>query len=249
MVKAERFEFLGLYFHKYTMQEALNKIEEFIQSRKPHTVFTPTAELIVKANEDPELKEKYNNTDILTLDGYVVFYAAKLFNKPVKEPVNGARLMLNLLPIANMKKYKIYLLGAKEHILKKAVENIKKKYSKIQIVGWHHGYFDFKNDEKVVEDIIERKPDILFVGMSSPLKENFVMKNLHKMNVPVSIGVGGTIDILAEKTKLAPIWISKLGLEWLYRFIQEPKRLYKRYTITNLKFIILLIKYLNKKYF
>lgn len=246
MVTTKQFEFLGLNFHPYTMKEVLDKIEEFIVSGKPHMVFTPTAELIVKANENSTLKEKYNKTDILTVDSYVVYYAAKIFGKPVPEPVSTARIMLNFLPIANKKGYKLYLLGATEEVVNKVVENLKKNYKDINIVGWHNGYFDFNNDEEIVQDIIKTKPDVLFVAMSSPLKENFITKNLYKMNVPVSIGVGGTFDIIAGKYRLAPQWISKIGMEWFYRFIQEPKRLFKRYLVTNLKFIWLLIKYLIK---
>ncbi|MCM8819529.1 MAG: WecB/TagA/CpsF family glycosyltransferase [Candidatus Omnitrophica bacterium] len=246
MVTTKQFEFLGLKFHSYTMQEVLDKIEEFISSGKPHMIFTPTAELIVRANDDPELKRKYDKADILTVDSYVVYYAAKLFKKPLIQPVNGARTMLNFLPIAHKKNYRIYLLGAKEEVVCKVVENLHKQYPGINIVGWHNGYFDFNSDEEVVEDIINAKPDILFVAMSSPLKENFVYKNLCKMNVPVSIGVGGTFDIIAGKCKLAPNWISRLGLEWFYRLIQEPKRLWKRYLITNTKFLFLFIRELFK---
>lgn len=247
MVTTKQFEFLGLNFHSYTMQEVLDKIEEFIASRRPHMIFTPTAELIVRANKDAELRKKYNQTDILTVDSYVVYYSAKLFGKPVKEPVSAARITLNFLPIAHKKNYRIYLLGAKEEVVCKVVENLQKQYPGINIIGWHNGYFDFNNDEEIVQDIVNANPDVLFVAMSSPLKENFIYKNLSRMNVPVSIGVGGTFDIIAGKCNLAPEWISKIGLEWFYRLIQEPKRLYKRYLVTNTKFIWLLIKYFLKK--
>ncbi len=241
-LEGNQFNFLGLNFHNFTLDEAIEQLEYFIQTKKPHMVFTPTAELIVRANENQNLKEIYNCTDLLTIDSFVVYYVTKLFGKPVVEPVSAARLMFNFLNIAYKKEYRLYLLGATQEVVTTTVENLKRKYNGINIVGWHNGYFDFSNDSNVVQDIVEKKPDVLFVAMSSPIKENFINKNLKKINVPVCIGVGGSLDIIAGKRKLAPAWISKIGLEWFYRLIQEPKRLWKRYLITNTKFLWLLLR-------
>lgn len=238
----DRFSFLGLNFHNYSLNEATRKLETFIESRQPHMIFTPTAELIVRANEDDWLKNVYNRAHLLTLDSFVVYYSAKLCGKSVKEPVSAVRLMLNFLKIAQQKKYKLFLLGAKEDVVNKAVAILNEQYPGINIVGWHNGYFDFENDDDIINNIKEKKPDVLFVAMSSPLKENFIGKNLEALNVPVCIGVGGTFDIIVGKCRLAPAWISRIGMEWFYRFIQEPKRLWKRYLITNTKFIRLLLK-------
>lgn len=242
-----RFRFIGLNFHPFTLAQSINKLEEFIRDKSPHMSFTPTAELIVRANEDAELREIYNNTDLLTIDSYVVYYAARLFGKPVTEPVSAARLMFSFLETCNEKGYGIYLLGAKEEVVNKVEENLKKQYQNIKISGKHNGYFDFNNDGEIVRVIKNSKADVLFVAMSSPLKENFISKNLKEMNVPVCLGVGGSFDIIAGKCKLAPRFISVMGLEWLYRLIQEPRRMWKRYLITNTKFLILLIKELFKK--
>jgi len=237
------FNIFGLRFHSLSMQQTLEQVEKFIRNYSvPKMIFTPTAELIVRANEDEILRNIYNSSDLLTVDSYVVYYAARLLGHNIPEPVSAARLMLNLLPIIHKKGYSIYLLGATEEIVNKVVENLKKQYPNINIVGWHNGYFDLENDIEIVDDIRKNKPDILFVAMSSPLKERFISKNLNKMNVPVSIGVGGTFDIIARKCNLAPKWVSKIGLEWFYRLCQEPKRLYKRYLITNTKFLYIFIK-------
>jgi len=245
--EADRFEFIGLNFHNLSLVRAIDLLEHFIQSGSPHMVFTPTAELIVWANENQRLKDIYNCTDLLTADGFVVHYAARLCGKPINEPVSAVRLMFKFLEVASKKEYRLYLLGAKEDIVNKAVDNIKANYPAINIVGWHNGYFDFNNDAKIISDIREKKPDVLFVAMSSPLKENFISKNLEAMGVPVCMGVGGSFDIIAGKYHLAPMWISKIGLEWLYRLIQEPKRLWRRYLVTNTKFLCLLTKELLKK--
>ena len=237
------FSMFGLRFHPFNMQEALEQVEKFIKERtKPNMIFTPTAELIVRANSDVWLKNIYNSADLLTVDSYVVYYAARLLGHRISEPVSAARLMLNLLPVIHKRGYSIYLLGAREEVVSKVVENLRIQYPGINIVGWHNGYFDFENDDEIVNDIKDKKPDILFVAMSSPLKEKFISKNLNKMNVPVSIGVGGTFDIIAGKCDLAPEWISKIGLEWFYRLSQEPRRLFKRYLVTNTKFLYMFVK-------
>ncbi|MFH1778278.1 MAG: WecB/TagA/CpsF family glycosyltransferase [Candidatus Omnitrophota bacterium] len=242
MNKKDRFKFIGLDFHNYTLGEAISKLEEFIRTGTPHAVFTPTAELIVRAYEDPNLKGIYNHTDLLTIDSFVVYYAARMCRKPVKEPVSAVRLMFNFLPVAQKKGYRLYLLGAKEEIITLTVEKLKTAYPGINIIGWHNGYFDFDNPKDVIHDIQNKKPDVLFVAMSSPLKENFITKNLEILNIPVSIGVGGSFDIIAGKAKLAPPWISRIGFEWFYRLVQEPGRLWRRYLVTNTKFLQLLLQ-------
>lgn len=241
-----RFLFLGLHFHNFSLLEAIQQIEQFIQSGRAHMVFTPTAELIVKAKENQQLKDIYNQAHLLMVDSFVVYYMAKLCGKPVREPVSAVRLMLGLLEVAQQKKYRLYMLGAKEEVLKSAVEVLNKKYPGINIVGWRNGYFDLERDDEVIRNIKEKNPDVLFVAMSSPLKENFINKNLQKLNVPVCMGVGGSFDIIAGKCRLAPQWVSKIGMEWFYRLIQEPGRLWKRYLITNTKFLWLWAREFSK---
>ena len=245
--KGGRFTFLGLKFNNYTRNEAVEKLEHFIQTGRSHMASTITAELVVRANEDESLRKIYNKADLLTIDSFVVYYAARLLGKPFPEPVNAARLMLDFLPIARNKGYRVYLLGASEDVVVKTAQIIENRYPGINIVGFHNGYFDFDNDRDIVYDIKSKNPDILFVGMTSPLKENFASKNLDNLGVPVSIGVGGCFDTIAGKSHLAPLWVSRAGLEWFYRLIQEPGRMWRRYTITNIKFLFLLLKELIKK--
>jgi N-acetylglucosaminyldiphosphoundecaprenol N-acetyl-beta-D-mannosaminyltransferase len=237
-----RFNFLGLNFHSVTLKDAMDRIEYFIETKTAHTVFTTGAELVVRANKSQGLKDIYNNADLLVIDSFIPYYAARLLRRPIKEPVNAARLLISFLDIIHKKGYRMYLLGAKDDSVNKAVENLKGRYKEINIVGWHHGYFDFENDAEVVKDIKEKRPDILFVAMSSPLKENFIAKNARNLQVPVCMGIGGSVDILSGKCRLAPIWLSRSGLEWLYRFTQEPRRLWKRYLTTNFIFAWLVLK-------
>lgn len=242
IVNPRRFPFLGLMFHADSMQDALSRLDEFIARRTPRMVFTPTAELIVRAQKDTALREVYDRADMLTIDSFVVYYTARLFGKPVTEPVSAARLMFNFLPRAQEKRYRLYMLGASRDVVTTVVDVLTARYPGIQIVGWHDGYFNVNEDTAVADDIAAKQPDVLFVAMSSPLKENFVSRNLAKMNVPVSIGVGGSFDIIAGKCALAPEWVSRIGCEWLYRLIQEPRRMWKRYLVTNTKYLMVVAK-------
>ena len=232
----------GLNYANVTMDEAVNRMEEFIEEKSPHMVLTTGAELVARAHNDMNLKKVYSAADLLTIDSYVVYFACRLLRKPIKEPVSAANLMFRFLEKTENKGYRLFFLGAKDEVLKKAIDNLKDKHPDLNIVGHHHGYFDFNNDTEVIKKISEARPDVLFVAMSSPFKENFISRNFEKLNIPVSFGVGGTIDVAAGHCKLAPRWVSKIGLEWFYRFLQEPKRLWKRYITTNFIFIWVVLK-------
>ena len=249
-VDMKDFKFLGLEFNNYSIKKAILKIEEYIReynlkNSQPRMFFSLSAELIVRANKDKELKEIYDKADIITVDGWVVYYFAKLKGNKLIEPASAANIMFQILPIVEEKKYRVYLLGASSEIVE--IVNDKLIKQGINVVGYHDGYFDKEKLEDVVDDIKKSNADILFVAMSTPLKENFISKNFDNLNVAVSIGVGGGFDIIAGKCKHAPVWISKIGLEWFYRFIQEPRRLWKRYLITNFLFLFLFVKSYLKK--
>ena len=238
---------MGLTFDNLRMAQTLDKIEKFIQIGTPHKIFTPNVALYVYSRWDELLKQTYETCDLLPVDGMGIYYASHLLDTPVAEAVSAVFIMLDFLPIAEQKGYKIYLLGTKKQILDKAIENIKKQYPNIVVAGAHDGYFELHEEDKVVADIVQCQPDIIFLGMSSPKKEAFVQRNLDRMNVPVSLGVGGTIDVIAGVYHLAPLWMRNVGLEWFYRLIQEPRRMWKRYLITNSVFLFLLCKILIAK--
>ncbi len=242
MDNSAQISFMGLNFHNLTLAEAVGRLEDLIASHTRAMGFSPTAHLIVMADEDKRIKEIYGQSEILTIDSFVVYYAAKILGKPVKEPVSFARLMFKFLEVAQAKRYRLYFLGATEEVVRLTVSNLQKQYPGINIVGWHNGYFDLDNDAKLVEQIKRSNPDVLFVAMSSPLKEFFIHKNWQHFASTICLGVGGSFDIIAGKCNLAPAWISRLGLEWFYRLAQEPRRLWKRYTVTNLQFIRLFLR-------
>ena len=234
--------FLDIPIHQVKMQEVLDWVEKSIQEKIPRFLCTMNAALLVWSRKSPFLKEAYQQADLITADSFVLYYVLKLLGTPVPEPLEACQIMFQFLEKTQQKGYRLYFLGAKPDILEKAIFEVKKKYPAIQIVGYHHGYFGAEEEDSIAQAIRHAKPDCLFVGMSSPLKEYFLKKYLKIMNVPISLGVGGGFDILAGQYRHAPHWMHRLGLAWFYRFLMEPRRMWKRYLTTNTIFLWLFFK-------
>ena len=225
------------------MQDTLQLISQCIEQKKQihHTVVN--AGKIVALQKDEELRQSVNEADLINADGQAVIWASKILDKPLKERVAGIDLFTNLLNLAKQKNYKVYLLGAKQEVLDELLQVIDATYGKEIIAGYHHGYFSKKEEPIIVENISKSGANMLFVAMSSPKKEIF----LHQYKNPLKsvnfiMGVGGSFDVISGKTKRAPLWMQTAGLEWFYRFIQEPRRMWKRYLVGNTKFISLVLK-------
>lgn len=239
----ERIEILGLPFDNLDMAEALQRIEEFIENRAPTKIFTPNVALLVWARSDPFLKKVYESCDMVTVDGMAIYYASRILGTPLKESLSASLLFFPLLGICQEKGYGVYLVGAQNDVVNDAAKELQKQYPDLRILGLHHGYFDMEDPPaELIKDIQDKRPDVLFVGMSTPYKERFVESNIQRMNVPVSLGVGGMFDIAAGRAHFAPEWIRKLCLEWLYRLLQEPRRMWRRYLTTNSVFLWLLVR-------
>ena len=151
--------------------------------------------------------------------------------------------MINLAALAHDKKYKIFFLGAKEEVVSKVVETYSQEYSSNIIAGYRNGYFSEDDEAEIAEQIVNSGANILFVAISSPTKENFLYKHRKALSkVNFIMGVGGSFDVVAGKVDRAPVWMQNMGLEWMYRLLQEPQRMWKRYLVGNSKFILLVIK-------
>lgn len=160
----------------------------------------------------------------------------------VKRTSYRNRLIPEIGRIVRKKGYKIYLFGAKEEVVTKVKKLFEDKYPNIQIVGYRNGYFTEKDEPEIVKNMAESGADMMFVAFSSPKKEYWVNKYLKQLNIPFVMGVGGSFDVVAGVTDRAPLWMQKHGLEWFYRFIQEPRRMWKRYIVGNAKFVALTYK-------
>lgn len=237
-----RITICGIPVDALTMKETVQIIDEAIAARKPLHHVVINAAKVVNAQVDPNLKESIVNCDIINADGQGVVWAARFLNKPLPERVAGIDLMDELVKLASIKGYKIYFLGAKEDIVRKVVDVYSSKYGSAIIAGFRNGYFSKEEEPEIAAAIGASKADILFVAMSSPKKEIFLNTYKHIINIPFIMGVGGSFDVVAEFVKRAPGWMQKSGLEWFYRVIQEPKRMWKRYLFGNIAFTRLVLK-------
>ena len=244
----KKINILNTHICDLTMQETLHVVEESIQTSKHIHHSVVNAGKIVAMQDDEQLRQSVNSCDIINADGQAVVWASKLLGKPIKERVAGIDLMENLVKLSAQNNYKIYLLGAKEEVVSKVVEIYENKYSKNLIAGYRNGYFSAKEESQIAKDIANSGANILFVAITSPKKENFLYENRETLKVVNFImGVGGSFDVVSGLVKRAPLWMQRSGLEWFYRLIQEPKRMWKRYLIGNSKFIFLILKEKFKK--
>lgn len=234
---------LNTHVHNLTMQETLHQIEHAINNKKQVHYADLNAGKIVDLQEDMDLRKSVNEADIINADGQAVVWASRFLRKPIKERVAGIDLMGNLVDMAANNGYKIYLLGAKEETVARLTKIYKKKYGENLVVGYHNGYFNEELEPKIVDDIVQSGAQMLFVAISSPFKENFLYRYKDVLSsVNFIMGVGGSFDIYAGKVKRAPVWVQGIGMEWFFRFLQEPKRMWRRYLIGNSKFIYLVLK-------
>lgn len=225
------------------MQETLALVQEKIRSGEQVHHVVVNAGKVVAMQKDSELRKSVNESHIVNADGQAVVWASRFLGKPLKERVAGIDLMANLIEMAHKNNNKIFLFGAKEEVVKSVVDKYSKKYSRNMIAGYRNGYFSSTEEESIAHQIADSGAQMLFVAITSPKKENFLYRHREILkNVNLIMGVGGSFDVVAGKTKRAPVWMQNAGLEWFYRFLQEPKRMWKRYLVGNSKFIFLVLK-------
>lgn len=238
-----RVKFLDFYIDNISMQEALGRVDRFVDSRRPHQLVAVNAAKVVRMQQDARLAELIGSSDLIFADGQAVVGASRFLGSNLKERVAGIDLMNEIVKHSSRKGYSIYFLGAREEIVRKVVEVYKTRFPQINIAGWHNGYFESdKEEQAVIDEIRGLRPDILFVAMGTPKKEYWIRDNLMRLMVPVCMGVGGSFDVIAGALKRAPGWMQRIGLEWFFRFLNEPRRMWKRYLIGNTLFMWLVLR-------
>ena len=235
-----RVNLLGAPIDNLNMQENVQLLAEFVQSGNPHMIITLNPEYLYRAQNQPELMQLVHEADLVTPDGAGIVWAAKMAGTPVPERVTGIDLMLNLLPIAEQKGWGIFLLGSSPGVAEEAAEKLKNQHPALKIVGTHHGYFKPNEEPEIVAKITATKPQLLFVALGMPRQEQFIAKYKDQMNVPVSMGVGGSLDVIAGRVQRVSPWLQKLQLEWLGRLLKEPHRWQRQLVLP--KFAALVIK-------
>lgn len=231
---------LGCPVDRLNMEAAVGRCLDAVAARRPTRHVSLNVAKLVAARSDPRLRRTLEEAELVTADGQPIVWASRLLGDPLPERVAGIDLMERLLCEAAAKQLAVYVLGARHDALAEAVRRMRERHPSLQLAA-HHGHFP-ESDDALVEDIIRRaNPDILFVAMSSPRKEEWVERG-RRLGLSLSMGVGGAIDVMAGRRSRAPRLLRRLGLEWLFRMAQEPRRLATRYATSNTVFLALLAK-------
>ncbi len=237
-----RIRILGCLVDNLSMDETLERIQQLIESQQPHQHVVVNVDKIVKAQKSTELMRIINDCSLINVDGMPVVWASRLLGVPLKERVAGIDLFENIMRQSAARGWRVFLLGAKEDVVQAVRAKYENECPGIQIVGCRNGYWSEAEEPDVAGMVAAAKPDILFVAMSSPKKEFFLGRYQREMRVPFAMGVGGSFDVVSGRVKRAPIWMQRMGLEWFYRFLQEPRRMFGRYFIEDMGFFWLLAK-------
>jgi N-acetylglucosaminyldiphosphoundecaprenol N-acetyl-beta-D-mannosaminyltransferase len=239
---SSRVEIMGCQIDNLSMEETLNTIEGFIRSGQSHQHVVVNVDKLVKANRDKELRRIISNCALVNADGMPVVWASRLLGKPLKERVAGVDLFEALMSRSATKGWRVFLLGAREEVVSNLKRIYEEKYAGLTIAGYRNGYWEPGEEAAIAQQIRAAQTDILFVAISSPKKEYFLGRYQEAMRVPFAMGVGGTFDVAVGKIKRAPKWMQKGGMEWFYRFLQEPRRMFRRYFVEDMAFFGLLFK-------
>jgi N-acetylglucosaminyldiphosphoundecaprenol N-acetyl-beta-D-mannosaminyltransferase len=234
-----RIELFGCPMDISTMSETVTWISSRIAARQFTQHVVVNVAKLVNMQSDPELAASVRACDIVNIDGMGVVWGARMLGHSVPERVAGVDLFGHLLQDAAEHEFPIFLLGATQEVVERAAAQSAGQYSGLRIAGYHHGYF-WDDEHSVVEQIRASGARLLFVAITSPKKENFINRWRSELGVDFVMGVGGTFDVIAGKVARAPTWMQNSGLEWLFRVVQEPRRMWKRYLVTNSRFALML---------
>lgn len=232
----------GLHVDAICMAEALARCRSALETRRTLLVGVLNAAKIVSLQDNTELRNAILDCNMLLADGQSVVWASRVLGHKLPERVAGIDLFVQLLGLANEEHRRIYLLGATPQVLDSLIVEIGRRWPGAEIVGTQDGYYTEDQGEAVAERIRNSRPDMLFLGMPSPKKEIFLRRFQDHLEVPVLHGVGGSFDVLAGLTRRAPLLWQRMGFEWAYRLLQEPRRLWKRYLTTNTAFVTLTLR-------
>jgi N-acetylglucosaminyldiphosphoundecaprenol N-acetyl-beta-D-mannosaminyltransferase len=226
---------LGVPVDNLTMSETLDQLERFIEigraTGRSHQIATINADFITNAIADPEVLALLQMADLNIPDGMPIVWGARALGAPIQERVAGVDVVLRLAEQAAQKGYSIYLLGAAEGVAARATEILQQKYPGLKIAGVSSPIIpaNLDTDSGIVDEIKAARPDILLVAFGNPKQEKWINVYGCELQVPVMIGVGGTLDLISGQKIRAPHWMQRSGLEWTFRLVQEPKRLWRRY--------------------
>ncbi len=243
----EKQALLNTFINNVTMSETVEAIEQMIAADKKSYVVAINVDVVMKIETDPYLKKIVDDADMVLVDGKPLVWISKLHGRPLKEKISGSDLVPLLCEISAKKGYSIFIIGGKDGIAAQARQRLEQKLPGIRIAGIYAPPFGFENDQeeldKINRMISEAHPDLLIACFGCPKQEKWIYENIEKYDAKVSVCAGATVDFLAGNVKRAPKWMSEHGLEWFYRFLQEPRRMFRRYFVDDMKIIGLIKKY------
>lgn len=232
-----RINLFGCKLDAVTMDQTVERIAIAIHQRKRITHAALNTAKLISMRQDPELYRDVSTADLVTADGMGILLASRLAGQPLTERVTGIDLMERVLILCAKNGFRPYILGARQEVLDAAVYRIRLKHPELSLAGVRHGYFTPGDETTIIAEINASNADCVFVGVPTPMKERFIARNRHQLNAAFVMGVGGSIDVLAGHVQRAPSWMQRAGLEWLFRLLQEPRRMWRRYLVTNTKFL------------
>ena len=237
---------LGVPLAPVTLEQVLDLVHQTIITRGRLQIGVVNAAKLVNMRRNQLLQDDVLSSDIILADGSAVVWASRLLRQPLPERVAGIDLMMGMFQRGDLLKYRFYLLGATEEVSAAVARRVGRDYPGVHIVGRRNGFFSGDEEAGIAQEIFQTKPDILLIAMSSPMKERFLARWSKEIDVPVWHGVGGSFDVFAGRVHRAPLAWQRLGLEWFYRLKQEPRRLLKRYLLTNTLFCLMTLKEMGR---
>lgn len=235
-----RIKLFNIAIDNVDMEGAVARIDQLVLNKQNSYVVTPNVDHIVKLQHDLDFRQIYDHASLVVADGMPLVWVSALFKTPLKERVTGADLFPRVCRLAAEKGYSVFLLGADKGVASEAAANLAQTFSGLNVCGTYSPTYGFENSENenlhILSLLEAAKPDILFVGVGAPKQEKWIYKYRQRYRVPVAIGVGASFDFVAGSIQRAPQWMQKAGLEWFYRFLMEPRRLFRRYFIDGCEF-------------
>lgn len=232
----------GIDVDNMSEDEVITAIDNLLIDRSPHYMTVVNAAKIVAASRDEKLRRVMAEADLVTADGMSVVWASYVLGYPLKQRVTGIDLFERLVEHASQRGLSVYFLGAHDEAVGRMVERFTSRHPSLRLAGYRNGYFQPSESSAVAETIKQSKADLLFVAMGSPAQEYWIASNLARTGVRFALGVGGSFDHLSGLRRRAPKWMQRIGFEWLYRLMREPRRLWRRYLMGNTAFVWLIIK-------
>ena len=240
-----RVDILGCPVDALDRAAVLDRIETAMRARSRLCPSLLNTAKLVKMHRDAELRRDVLDGDLILPDGAGIVLAGRLLGRPLPERIAGIDLMLAIIALAASKGYRPYLLGARPDVVRAAADRLIDRFPGLDLAGWRDGFFAPTDEASIVEAINISGADCLFVALPTPMKERFLIRNRAALETPVIMGVGGSLDVIAGRVARAPVWAQRAGLEWLFRLVQEPRRMGRRYLVTNTVFAVWLVRALT----